>query len=218
LAVGGRSERIVGLFRTDQALADTGAMFPLSVLQNWKRQAGEVTLVFIQLKPGVNVQQFRQRLETDEPQLTTVMTMSDFGRADRSMQLINAADQGSRLLAVLVGALIVMSMMTMAFIERIREFGVLSAVGWPPRRVMGLVLAEAGALGVLGAAAGVGLSVAAAQAVPHLASVSGILQIQFTTDAVWRALYTAAGMTLLGAAYPAARAALLSPLEALRHE
>jgi ABC-type lipoprotein release transport system permease subunit len=40
----------------------------------------------------------------------------------------------------------------------------------------------------------------------------------YTAAAFWRALYTAALMSLLGGLYPAARAARLSPLEALSHE
>ena len=210
--------RIVGLYSTGQALGDTGAMMPLSHLQEHARQPGEVTLVFVQVTQGTNVAALRKQIDEDNPQLTTVRTATDFGRADRSLQLINAADQGSRVLAVAIGALIVMSMMTMAFIERIREFGVLSAIGWPRRRVLGLVLAEAGMLGAMGAAAGVGLSFLATKLLQQSSMLRGVVQVVYTTDTFWRAIYTAAGMTVLGALYPALRAASLAPLEALRRE
>jgi putative ABC transport system permease protein len=81
-----------------------------------------------------------------------------------------------------------------------------------------MVIAEAMCIGVIGAAGGVALSFAATQVIGQLPSLVGILSPQYTPGAFWRALYTAGAMSLLGGAYPAARAARLAPLEALRHE
>jgi putative ABC transport system permease protein len=113
---------------------------------------------------------------------------------------------------------IVMTTMTITFIERTREFGVLAAVGWSGRRIMGMVIAEALCIGVIGAAGGVAFSFAATQIIDQLPSLAGILNPVYTAGAFWRAVYTAGAMSLLGGLYPAARAARLSPLEALRHE
>jgi len=218
ITIDGNPFRIVGLYSVGQALGDSGVMMPLQALQSYQRQSGLVTLIFVQIAPGAHMAAVRAEITKQMPALTTIRTAAEFGRADRSLQLINAADEGSRVLAIVVGGLIVMSMMTMAFIERIREFGVLSAVGWPRRRVLGMVLSEAGVLGVLGAAAGVALSVGAVQLLQRSSSLSGFVHLDYTAGTFWRAIYTAAGMTVLGAVYPALRAAALAPLEALRHE
>jgi putative ABC transport system permease protein len=210
--------RIVGTYSTGQALGDTGAMFPLIPFQAAQRQPGELTLVFVRVSSPADVAGLRSRIEADNPQLVTVRTASDYGRADRSLALINAADRGSQILAILVGAVIVMTTMTITFIERTREFGVLAAVGWSRLRIVSMVIAEAMCIGVIGAAGGVALSFAATQVIGQLPSLVGILSPQYTPGAFWRALYTAGAMSLLGGAYPAARAARLAPLEALRHE
>jgi putative ABC transport system permease protein len=212
------SFHVVGIYSTGQAFGDTGAMLPLVPFQAAQRQPSELTLVFVQVRPGTDVPALRSRIEADNPQLVTIRTATDFGRADRSMSLINAVDRGSGILAILVGAIIVMTTMTMTFIERTREFGVLAAIGWSRLRIMGMVIAEALCIGLLGAAGGVALSFAATQIMGQLPSLVGILHPDYTAGAFWRALYTAAAMSLLGGAYPAARAARLSPLEALRHE
>lgn len=218
LRVDGASYRIVGLYSVGQALGENGVMMPLQTLQDRQRQDGEVTLVFVQLARGADLQAVRARIDSEFPGLTTIRTAADFGRADRSLQLINAADRGSRVLAIVVGGLIVMSMMTMAFIERIKEFGVLAAVGWPRRRILMMVLGEAGFLGFIGAAVGAGSSVLAAKILENSSALHGIVHLDYTAETFWRAIYTAAGMTVIGALYPALRAAFLAPLDALRHE
>lgn len=218
LFLDGRTRTIVGLYSTGQALGDAGAMMALVPFQAAQRQPSEYTLIFVRARGGVNMGALRHRIEADNPQLVTIRTTSDFGRADRSLALINAADRGSAILAVLVGAVIVMTTMTITFIERTREFGILSAIGWSGRRVVGMVIAEALSIGIIGAAGGVALSFAATQVVGQLPSLVGILHPVYTADAFWRALYTAGAMSLLGGLYPAWRAARLSPLEALRRE
>ncbi|HVS66910.1 MAG TPA: ABC transporter permease, partial [Mycobacteriales bacterium] len=218
ITIDGHLFTIVGIYSVGQALGDSGAMMPLGTLQAYQRQSGLVTLIFVQLSAGADMAQVRGAITDQLPSLTTIRTAAEFGRADRSLQLINAADEGSRVLAIVVGGLIVMSMMTMAFIERIREFGVLSAVGWRRSRVLGMVLGEAGVLGLIGAAVGVGMSVVAVQFLQNSSSLSGFVHLEYTAGTFWRAIYTALGMTVVGAIYPALRAAALAPLEALRHE
>jgi putative ABC transport system permease protein len=218
ISIDGKSFRIVGIYSTGQALGDAGAMFPLIPFQAAQTQPGELTLVFVRAKPGTTITSLRSQIERNFPQLVTIKSASDFGRADRSFTLINAADKGGTLLAILVGAVIIMTTMTMTFIERTREFGVLAAIGWSRRRVMLMVVSEALCFGLVGAAGGVALSFAATQLIGHLSSLVGILHPDYTAAAFWRAIYTAGAMSLLGGAYPAARAARLSPLEALRHE
>jgi putative ABC transport system permease protein len=137
-----------------------------------------------------------------------------FGRADRSLSLIPAADQGAAVLAVVIGAIVVMRSMTMSFIERTREFGVLSAIGCIRRRIGTMIISEALLIGLIGAAAGLALSVLALLGVQRLPSLAGVLHPGYTPDIFGRALYTAAAMVLLGGLVPAARAALTRPLEA----
>lgn len=218
MTIEGTRFRVVGVYSTGQALGDAGVMLPLISFQAAQRQAGELTLLFIRVRPGTDVAALRADIEHESPQLVTIRTVSDFGRADRSLALINAADRGSTILAILVGAVIVMTTMTITFVERTREFGVLAAIGWSRPRVTAMVIAEALCIGLLGAMIGVGLSFAATEVIGRLPSLVGILHPVYTAEAFWRALYTAGAMSLIGGLYPAVRAGLLAPLEALRRE
>jgi putative ABC transport system permease protein len=62
--------------------------------------------------------------------------------------------------AMLVGIVLiaVMNVMMMAVYERIREIGAISAIGTPPRRILGLFLAEGLLLGLIGTAIGILIS------------------------------------------------------------
>ena len=210
--------RIVGIYSTGQSLGDTGAMLPLAWFQTYQRQPSQYTLLFVVITPGTSVTAVQARIDRDFPQLVTVRTLQQFGRADRSLSLILAADRGATVLALVIGAIVVMSAMTMSFIERTREFGVLSAIGWTRRRVAAMIMSEALLIGLIGTAAGLALSVLAVLAVQQLPALAGILHPVYTADIFGRALYTAAAMVLLGGLVPAIRAALARPLEALRHE
>jgi len=84
------------------------------------------------------------------------------GSLTSAVKLVHDLD-GWLTVLVLVAAFAVASLLMLAAVSRrAREFGILKAIGWRSRRVVGQVLGEAAAIGVAGAAAGVGLGFAGA--------------------------------------------------------
>mgnify|MGYP003344653300 FL=1 len=209
---------VTGIYNTGNAVGDEGAMFPLPTLQAWHRKPGLVTLIFVRAQPGVDIPALRRAIERAHPQLTTVKTLTEFGNADRNLVLIQAANAGGSLLALIIGATGVMNTSLLSFYERIREFGLLRAVGWSRRRVFSMVVLEALAVSLLGAGLGVLLGFAAVRGLTHLPHLVGVFRPSYDTAIFTRALSFAFGMAVLGALYPAAKAAQLSPLDALRRE
>jgi putative ABC transport system permease protein len=112
----------------------------------------------------------------------TVTTSSDLA-SEVTGSLASASSLASNLgkwlaVSVLVAAFLLASLLTMAAVSRrVREFGTLKALGWKSRRIIGQVMGEAVALGVLGGAVGVGLGLAGAELVsklsPKLSAVVG---------------------------------------------
>lgn len=209
---------IAGIYSTGQAMGDDGVMIPLIWFQAYQRQEGQYTLLFVQTAPKESIALVQKRVDAQFTDLTTVRTVEQFGRADRSLALILAADRGATVLAVIIGAVVVMSAMTMSFIERGKEFGVLGAIGWTRRRVGLMIVAEGLFTGLIGVAGGLALGVLAVAGIQHLPSLVGVLHPDYTIGIFGRALFTAFAMVLLGALVPAVRAAAASPLESLRHE
>lgn len=218
LRVGTITFTVVGIYSLNQNFGNTAAMFPLTTLQANTRKPGLVTLVAVKVDRGVPVSTVEQRIQKENPNLATVRLASQFGRVDRNLAFLNAAQSGAQIIALVIGVIIVMNTMLLSFVERIREFGVLRAIGWSRARLLSLVMGEAVLISLMGAAVGVALSFGLTTALERVSSLRGVLDAQFSPDVFWTALYTAVVIGVLAALYPSVRAAVLRPGIALRRE
>jgi ABC-type lipoprotein export system ATPase subunit/ABC-type lipoprotein release transport system permease subunit len=129
-------------------------------------------------------------------------------------------------LALLVATLGVANTMMMAIYERTREIGVLKALGARNREVRRMFTADAVLLGFIGGVVGLILGTLLGRLVDYIGhlylareGVTGIGQMSIVpTWLAIGALIFAAFIGVLGGFYPAARAARLDPVEALKHE
>jgi putative ABC transport system permease protein len=218
--IAGGPKKIVGIYSTGNVFGDSATMFPLVPFQAFERQPGGLSLLFVKVDPKAkaDVAAVEKRVADSSPVLAPIRNLVEFGRADRDYQLITAADRAATIVAIAIGAIIVANTMLLSLVERYREFGILRAVGWSRRRVIGLVLGEALTIGFGGAVIGVGIAYVLIRILARLPDLEGILQPTYNAGVFGRALFTAAAVAFLGALYPALRAARLAPLEAIRRE
>ncbi len=151
---------VTGIYRTGNSFGDAGAMFSLPArpgLQPGAR-AGHPRLREGRC-PGPRRPRSPRRSITRMPELTTIRTAQQFGRADQGLVYLQAAVNGSTVLAILIGAVIVGNTMLLTLFERTREFGLLRAFGWTRRRTVSLLLGESFLLAFVGAVIGVALVV-----------------------------------------------------------
>ncbi len=127
-------------------------------------------------------------------------------------QVISAASFGVCMLSLLVGGIGILNIMLVAVTERTREIGVRKALGAKRRRILAQFAVEAVVLSLVGGALGVGLGVGLA----HLARWMVGLPAQVPAWAVLLSLGMSSGVGLVFGIYPAARAAKLDPVEAMR--
>jgi putative ABC transport system permease protein len=118
------------------------------------------------------------------------------------------------LISLVVGGIGIMNIMLVSVTERTREIGIRKAVGARRRDILRQFLGEALLLGVLGGLAGVAAGIGVAWAV----DASGFLSTAVAPPAVLIAFGFALAVGLVAGVYPAARAAALRPIEALRYE
>ncbi len=221
MVIGKKTRKIVGLYQTNISFGNSTMMFPLSTLQGDFQLTGQVTLGFVQVTSPTSkshISQVAHRLDKQFIQLTTIQSASDYGRADQTLVLISAANTGGTILAATIAITGVLNTTLLSFIERIREFGVLRSVGWSRGRVVGLVMGETFIVALTGAGLGLLFGWLAVNALQHVQELRGYFHPTYDLNQFVRALSFAIGVAILGALYPAIRAARLSPMAAIRRE
>ena len=108
--------------------------------------------------------------------------------------------------------------MLMAVLERTREIGVLRALGWRRRRVLGMIMRESALLGILGGLVGIGIAFSIGYGLSRTPLVGDALTLVWELDIFVRAIGIALALGIFGGIYPAVRATYLQPVEALQYE
>ncbi len=121
---------------------------------------------------------------------------------------------GVAALSLIVGGIGVMNIMLVSVNERTREIGLRKALGGTPALIRRQFLSEASMLGLTGGLLGVAVGVGAALVLPHFISNPVAISVPWILLAIAVAIAIGVGFGV----YPAARAARLSPIDALRNE
>ncbi len=128
-------------------------------------------------------------------------------------------------LALAVASIGIVNTLVMAILERRREIGIMKAIGASDSDVKKLFFAEAGAMGLLGGVVGVALG----WAIGHIINLGTNIYLKrqaLPPESFWAVPWWLVGaaivfafvVSLVSGLYPAARAARLDPVQALRYE
>lgn len=218
-----------GLFATGiPTYDDSAVLLPLAKAQAFAAVRGRASAVVILLRDENDAAEVAAALQGGN---TAALTWRDM-----MATLIQGLDTAMRFYLILDGivmlvvAVVIANTLLMAVFERVREMGILAALGMKSRQVIQMILLEGTILGVVGIAAGIllglllvaylaavgldlGESVAASAGKIALPTVLHARFVPGTTLAL--AVWTLA-VVLLAALYPARFAARLEPVEALR--
>ncbi|WP_298346615.1 ABC transporter permease [Ferrimicrobium sp.] len=145
---------------------------------------------------------------------TITAEQSLFSAATSISATLTALLAGIATVSLLVGGIGVMNIMLVSVTERTREIGLRKALGAKPSDIRRQFLVEASVLGVSGGLVGAALGLLGQLVLPSVISNPVIIPPIVTVAAVAVALM----ISLLFGVYPAARAAQLSPIDALRSE
>lgn len=117
-------------------------------------------------------------------------------------------------ISLLVGGIGIMNMMLTTVTERTREIGLRKAIGAKRKDINMQFLAEAVMLTFIGGAVGIALG----WLICFIVTSTGIVRTQVSLSSVLLAFGVSAGIGILFGYYPARRAAMLNPIDALRYE
>lgn len=117
-------------------------------------------------------------------------------------------------ISLLVGGIGIMNIMLVSVTERTREIGIRKALGATYNNILLQFLIEAMVIGVVGGTLGVILGIGSSYAISYFAGWQTVISIPTIIIAV----VFSVGIGLFFGIYPARKAALLDPIEALRYE
>ncbi|MCR4407105.1 MAG: ABC transporter permease [Anaerolineae bacterium] len=209
--------RVVGVFETGLAYEDIAVVISLREAQALLGKPHQVMIYGITLHDPRQAERVRDELEAIFPEVDFALssdateTMSDYAVLQEMVGQIS-------FLAIFIGTVGMLNTMLMSVLERTREIGVLRALGWCRRRVLGMILRESLVLGGAGGVCGILLGLVIGKMVELLPGVWGTLKPLYTPQLLVQAVIIGMLAGVVGGLYPAWRATRMRPVEALRYE
>ncbi len=209
--------RIVGIYESRIAWEEMGGVMSLRDAQVFAGRPRKVSMYGVQMVDPAGAAALAERINTSFPG-THAALASEFAEQTPDMQTSRQMVDGISFLTILIGGVGVLNTMLMSVFERTREIGVLRALGWPRRAVLGLILQELAILGLLGGLLGIAIAFGLLGLAALQPLVASMVRPVWDWDIYARAIGIALMLGILGGLYPAYRATRLSPVEALRYE
>ena len=213
--------RIAGLFEFEGGLDLGGygtASMPVADAREVMDKPGIWDEINVVAADGTSAEALRERLDAElgrGVEVATPQTKSEEIQDQlASLDVVLYFFSG---IALFVGAFLILNAFNMTVFQRTREIGTLRALGASDVRVARGILAEATVLAIAGSVGGLALGAGLAVLLVRAVQSWGmpISTIEYSATAVVVALVTGLIATLAGAAWPAVRAARMSPIRAL---
>jgi putative ABC transport system permease protein len=138
-------------------------------------------------------------------------------RNDSLLGLLRAVSSSMAWVALLMGVLMVLNTLLMAVLERTREIGILSAIGWSTERIMTALIIEGFILSAVGSAGGIVVGVTGAHLLSAIPAIGRYVAVKPTPILIAVTALAAIALGILGSFYPAWLAIRQSPAVALAH-
>jgi putative ABC transport system permease protein len=190
---------------------------PIKTLQDMMAEQGKASIFYLKLDNPDNIPMVKQEIASAGLSTYKVLSMAQW----LSMMSVGSLPGLSQFItvvisvAVLIGFIVIFQSMYTAVMERTREIGILKSLGASKFYIVNVIVRETVVLAIGGIIAGVLLSLGARRGI-HAKLPT--LPIQIQADWIFYAVLIAIGGAILGAIYPAFKAAQKDPIEALAYE
>ena len=208
---------MVCISETGTAYEDAGGMLALREAQRLMGRPRAVTFIFVDVQNAAQTAAVVELINKRFPEARASLS-SEFPQNTNDLQQTLGMANAIRVLALIVGGIVVANTMIMSIFERTREIGTLRAVGWRKRRILGQIMLESLFLCLVAATLGSLLAVGLVTLITLAPGVGAYLAADWSVDIFVSAYMTAGVLAVIGGLYPAWRASKLAPAEALRYE
>ena len=204
---------------------DDLVLMPLRAFQ--RRVAGnqDVSMIQVSVRDGVSTEKAQSDIErlmrerrhissSEDDDFTTIDMKEIAQMLTGTTRILTTLLGAVAAVSLLVGGIGIMNIMLVSVTERTREIGIRLAIGALEREVLTQFLVEAVVLSSFGGILGIILALVGSLGLASLLNVPFVLNIGIMIIA----FFFSAAVGVIFGFFPARKAALLDPIEALRHE
>jgi putative ABC transport system permease protein len=210
---------VVGIFESSNVFENGSIVMPIGDLQVLMGREGQISGVSISVdEPGNEeaMDRITQQVMAMETGLS-VRTTREHVESLTEIQMAIAVAWLTSTVAILIGTLGTLNTMFMSIQERIREIGILRALGWERRRIVWMILGESVMISCIGGVVGAIAAIVLVRLLTQVPAVNGLIQGRLD----WIVLAQGIGVALLvgffGGLLPAISASRLTPAQALQN-
>ncbi|OGQ04616.1 MAG: multidrug ABC transporter substrate-binding protein [Deltaproteobacteria bacterium RBG_19FT_COMBO_46_12] len=157
----------------------------------------------------------RHRIQPNQDNDFTVRNLTEImSTAEQSASVMSLLLGAIASISLIVGGIGIMNIMLVSVTERTREIGIRMAVGAKGRDILLQFLIESLVLSLIGGTVGIGIGVAGTLVLSHFTQ----WPILFSINAILLAFLFSGSVGVFFGFYPARKASMLNPIEALRYE
>jgi putative ABC transport system permease protein len=227
LPIEGRQFHVIGIFQPTNAMEGNTAVALLADLQELMDRKAQVSEFHIRVKPEVSNEAGLKRVcdtleelkdSADQPLGLKALPTRQFVTGSTESRLMTAMAYGTSLIAISLSLVGILNTIWMSVLERTRELGILRAIGWSRQRVIKMILGEALSLSLCGVVVGLVIAQLTVKGLSMIDAARVFVRPELDGLAILIGSVSALFSGLLGAAYPAWRAASISAAGALRYE
>ena len=209
------SLKVEGILESSGGLSDSIIYVPASAVHA-SLGTQNYTSMAVAIAEGRKAEDVAKAIKARVPGVSAQTTGDVLQFAERAVRISDLVRFGISLVALIVGGLLVANTVMMSVYERIREFGLMRALGAKRNFIFGLVLLESLLLGVVGGLLGLVVGQLAANLVNwYTVGEIGVALSAVTFRLASFALLVAVVLGLLAGFFPARTASRLKVVEAL---
>ena len=220
-----KSFRVVGVLESlGNPQDDSNAYIPLGTMRALFNDQESISYILAKIKKGNDLNQVAEKTEDALRQVRNedsfwVSTPDQLiENLNDTLAILQAVLVGIATISILVGSVGIASSMYTSVLERVKDIGIMKALGAESAVIIRIFLIEAAVLGFVGGALGVIAGFGAAKLVEALAAQAGftLLKIKIQPLLAVFGIVFAMGVGAVSGFFPAKKASNLKPVDALK--
>lgn len=211
------SFKITGIFTSYFTLLNSAAVMDLEVAKKLNPSKKNISMIMLNTKAEYDIDEVVRNLRHSYPMLTAMKTK----RIAKSMTTLRDISRLTFIITWLVfitASIAILNTLLITTMQRTKEIGILSAIGWPKSMIVSIFLTESMLLSTLAAAGGLALSNPLLWVIRNYTSLSIYIPGTITVDVIYKVLVMAFFVGLVGVLAPLFYIFKMNISKALRHE